>query len=368
MKKILFTIQLPPPVHGASMINNVIKSSELINRSFDCDFVNISTSRSIDQIGKKSFIKVLSIFKILGSVLRKLYTKNYDLVFVTLSPFGVGFFKDSFIVLLAKIFRKKIIFHLHGKGIKKYYYQKNFLVQLYYKYIFKNVSIIHLSKSLLFDIKIFKSLNSVHILNNGVEVIDKYRLPSNVNQRINLLFLSNLIESKGVKVLLESVNILKEEYSQKFHVNFVGNFGSEELKDYFMDYIKTKKIENLVSYHGPRYGVEKNEILSKNDIFILPTFNDCFPLSLLEAMQFSLPLISTSEGAIPDILIDGKNGFLVKRKDSKDLAQKIKIFLENEDLVYKMSKNSRKIFLENYTLEIFEKNLLNILSKESEQT
>jgi len=366
MKRVLFAIQLPPPVHGASMINEIIRKSELINKNFDCDYVNISTSKSINQIGRKSFIKIFTTFKILNSIIKKLITKNYDLVYVTISPFGIGFFKDSLIILLAKLFRKKITFHLHGKGIKNYYHKKNFLVKLYYKFIFNDVSIIHLSKSLLFDIKLFQSIDKVYVLNNGIEVTNTSKYPTKVNEKINILFLSNLIESKGVKVLLQSINILKEKYSQKFHVNFVGNFGSKELEHDFFNYLSKNKITELASYLGPKYGEEKNKILSKNDIFILPTFysNECFPLSLLEAMQFSLPLISTNEGAISDILIDGENGLIVKRKDSEDLAQKIMIFLDNEELIYKMSKNSRDIFLEKYTLQNFENNLLNILSKE----
>ena len=54
--------------------------------------------------------------------------KKYDLFYITTSPTGLGFFKDSLIILLAKLYRKNIIFHFHGKGIKKFYYRKNLLL------------------------------------------------------------------------------------------------------------------------------------------------------------------------------------------------------------------------------------------------
>ena len=99
----------------------------------------------------------------------------------------------------------------------------------------------------------------------------------------------------------------------------------------------------------------------KSDIFVLPTYNDCFPLVLLEAMSFSLPIISTFEGGIPDIVNDELTGYLVQQRDSVALAEKIELLIQNPDLRKKMGIAGRKIFLQKFTLDKFENRLISIL-------
>jgi glycosyltransferase involved in cell wall biosynthesis len=103
--------------------------------------------------------------------------------------------------------------------------------------------------------------------------------------------------------------------------------------------------------------------LIKSDIFTLPTYTECFPLSIVEAMQASLPVISTDEGAIPDIVDDNETGFIVNKKDPEDLADKLKILIEDKDLRLKMGQRGREKFLNNYTFEIFEKNMDQVFKK-----
>ncbi len=98
--------------------------------------------------------------------------------------------------------------------------------------------------------------------------------------------------------------------------------------------------------------------LQKADIFVFPTFNEAFPLVLLEASQFSLPVISTFEGGIPDIVVDGKTGFLVKSQNPEMLAEKISILLNNSNLRIEMGRNAYERFINNFTIDIFEKNML----------
>ena len=177
-----------------------------------------------------------------------------------------------------------------------------------------------------------------------------------------LLFLSNLIESKGVYYLLEACAILKEK-GINFKCLFVGGEGDITKNDFLIK-IKELNLIDSVFYLGKKYDKEKHQIFMKSDIFIFPTFysNECFPLVTLEAMQYSIPVISTNEGGIPDIIDDGITGFIIKKKDETELANKIISLLENENLRIKLGNNGRKKFLNQYTLTHFENNLLNILT------
>lgn len=77
-------------------------------------------------------------------------------------------------------------------------------------------------------------------------------------------------------------------------------------------------------------------------------------------MQFSLPIISTFEGGIPDVVKDGINGFLVPQRDAQALADKLEVLIVNPLLRKEMGFAGRKLYEEKFTIEIFEKRLLEI--------
>ena len=80
-------------------------------------------------------------------------------------------------------------------------------------------------------------------------------------------------------------------------------------------------------------------------------------------MMFSLPVISTSEGGIPDIVKDGETGFIVYKQNSNQLAEKIKWLIEHPEEASIMGKKGSTRFIKLFTLNIFEKKIVNILSQ-----
>lgn len=116
--------------------------------------------------------------------------------------------------------------------------------------------------------------------------------------------------------------------------------------------------------HGAQYGKEKEELFRQADIFIFPTYyhNEAFPLVNLEAMQHALPVISTNEGAIPDIIDDGITGYIVAKRDYQALAVRIEILINNPALRKKMGESGKKKFEKLYSLDVFEKMMCEILN------
>ena len=120
-----------------------------------------------------------------------------------------------------------------------------------------------------------------------------------------------------------------------------------------------------VIYHGKRYGEEKKVFWDQADVFVFPTYyhNECFPVVLLEAMEYGIPCISTDEGGIPDIIDDEKTGFIVEKKNVEQLADKISYLISHPDLCKEMGENGYKKFQTKYTLSIFEDRMKNILTE-----
>jgi glycosyltransferase involved in cell wall biosynthesis len=113
---------------------------------------------------------------------------------------------------------------------------------------------------------------------------------------------------------------------------------------------------------GPKFDDDKLQILNSSDILIHPTFNDCSPLVLIEAMQFGMPIISTNQGGIPDMVLDSFNGYILFDNTSLLLAKKMISFVDNRDLIHVMGQNSRLMYEDKFTIERFEHRMLNIFN------
>ena len=118
-------------------------------------------------------------------------------------------------------------------------------------------------------------------------------------------------------------------------------------------------------YWGRRYGSEKDVFWKDADIFVFPTYyhNECFPLVILEAMEQGLPVISTNEGGIPDIIDNGNSGYTVEKNNPMALASAIELLIKDPELCISMGKAGRKLFEEKFTEEVFEKRMKECLEK-----
>lgn len=115
---------------------------------------------------------------------------------------------------------------------------------------------------------------------------------------------------------------------------------------------------------GAKYDKEKIREFIHSDALVFPSHSETFGLVLLEAMEYEMPCISTCVGGIPSVVNDGDTGFLVQAKDTKALADKMLWLIEHQEEGLLMGKKGRKRFLENFTLDIFEHRMVDILSSE----
>ena len=345
-KRILFIVPLPPPVHGSAMMCQYIKNSRLINDTFHCDYVNLSTSRRMDEIGKRSVKKIFRFIGSYFSVLGKLFTHHYDACYLAITCHGMGFLKDAPFVVLCKLFGRKVVIHQHNKGmandVDRWPYR--WLLPL----VYRNTTVILLSWKLYPDVKKVVKREQVMICPNGIPDIDQipHRQPHTIP---HLLFLSNLIESKGVIDLLDACKILKDK-GYRFVCNFVGGETKDINAERFNAEVKKRGLDQTVCYLGSKYGESKMKQYADNDMLVFPTCNDCFPLVLLEAMQHGLSVVTTDEGGITDVVLDGVNGLICRKHDSKDLANKIGFLLDNPQVAFDMGRKGKNLYEERFTL------------------
>lgn len=358
--KVLFLLHLPPPIHGSSLVGNWIKESQKINENFECRYIDLLASSSVDKSGKISVTKLIGALQTFFKLLYQLIFFKPLICYFALTGTGMGFYRDVLLTSIIRVFGVSRLYHLHNKGISEF--SKNTINDVLYKFLFQNSKIVILSEYLYFDIEKYVPFKDTSVCFNGVPDTSFGGKQLNRNaQTCRILFFSNLIESKGIYVLLEALSILKNE-GVKFDLTIVGGEGDIS-SIHLQDKISDLELEDCCRYLGKMFDKEKEKIFTSSDLFVFPTYYEleCFPLVLLEAMQYSLPVISTFEGGIRDIVIENETGILVKQKDIHSLASAIKLLVEKPELRIKMGKAGRLRYEERFTISHFENKLYSIL-------
>ncbi len=339
----------------------------MVNTIFEADYINLATASSLTQFNKGGLSKIGTFLKIQWRVINALFAKSYDLCYLSFTTKGLGFYKDLLIVGTLKLFGKDVIYHLHNKGVHSN--SGNKLNVLCYRFAFSKAKVILLSPYLFQDIAEYVKEEQVFYCANGIPDTENKLISKKPDKSspCKILFLSNMMVEKGVFVLLEACRLLKDR-GARFECHFVGDWLDVSELD-FQNKVTLYGLDDFVYAHGKKYGEKKEYFLDSSDVFVLPTYyhNECFPLVLLEAMKHELPIISTPEGGIRDIIVENETGFVVPQKDASALADKLEVLMKAPNLCSKLGRAGRKRFESLYTLDSFEKNIVKILRTSTQE-
>ena len=147
--KIFMGLRLPPPVHGESLMSTYILGCPTFRERFSISYIDIKAAEKIDDFNKFSVKKIANIFATYFKFVYKLIFFKPQVVYIAISPIGISFYKDAFLIMAAKLLRKKVVLHLHGKGID-YSISKHSINTKLYPIILKNTYCICLSNALIF--------------------------------------------------------------------------------------------------------------------------------------------------------------------------------------------------------------------------
>jgi glycosyltransferase involved in cell wall biosynthesis len=363
--KLLCILHRSPPDHGAAKVGDFIASSNKLKENFECRFITIKSSKTINDIGKVNLKKVYYSIELYSIILWALLWFKPQKIYFTVSIRSVAFYRDLLISILLKVYKKfrsttEVYYHYHTKGVDEFVSSSERNLKLT-RFFIKDVNLILLSPVLEKDFKRVQTFKQVFYLPNGVEDLAEHEkfdgmIESKYGQTqfLEVLFLSNMIKSKGYFKVLELANKTKD---QSIYYNFAGNWQNSDDKKEFFNYIEQNNLTEKVTFHGFVNGVEKQNIFKKAHLFILPTRYDAFPLSILEALSFGVPVIATNEGSIPYIL-NKKTGIVLD--DDKKLNEAFEV-AKKKLLNKETARHCRAHFLKNFTLETFEENLIHIL-------
>ena len=364
--KLLIVGQLPPPYHGSNVMTKTFYSS-LLKLGYTVSIVEKTFSRTIDEVERFSLKKFLHAQEVVFKIVRGIVIARADLCFYFISIKPPSFYMDVLFILLLRFIGTNTVLYIHGKGFRRLSEKSSLMRWLLKSSIFsKSLGALVLGKRLKKDIDFFIPNDRLFVMPNCIsdvrpQVLNTYNAVRKKN-KICILFLSNLVPEKGP---IEFLKMARRVANSGKPVKFV--LAGAALSISFL-----RKIEQLISdlnlidyveMVGAVYGPAKEKLFSESNIFVFPTYYELetFGLVNLEAMRAGLPVVSSNEGSIPEVVIDGLNGFIVDPKNIEQLSNRVLKLVNDEALRTKMGKAGRKIYEESFTVKVYEKKLQNAM-------
>lgn len=278
---------------------------------------------------------------------------RYEIVHVNMAS-DASFYRKSFFIKAAKRAGKKIVIHQHGGDFQGFYEHLSagrkervcrvlsmgdlFLVLTpFWKEFFSNMV----------------DRNKIIVFPNG---ISKMEVTNKEYGQQKLLFLGRICKDKGIGELFSVMPELKQKFP-KCQLYLGGIWEDVELRQ------RAEKLKDCVTYLGWVSGEEKQRYLRECDIFVLPSYFEGQPVSILEAMGYACGIVASRVGGIPHMIADGETGVLVKPKDAESLKMGLEKILSHKELCEKLGEAARQKAEKEFSLEANMERLVQLYSK-----
>lgn len=291
--------------------------------------------------------------------------QDYDLIHIH------GVF-DYYAYFTFRYLEKTYIVSPHGTLMKEVirhsYLRKQIYMNLFGKKILKSAKVIHAltteEKNEILNLGIDEQL--VYVIPNGIDPDDFSNLPDKgsllkkfphlKNKKI-VLFLSRINWKKGLDDLIPAfADVVKAVNNAHLILAGPDNEGyMSRVRKWIDDY----DIKDSVSYLGPVYGKDKLMLLQDCEIFVLPSYSEGFPMSVIEAMYMKLPVVVTENIGIPDVVRNSQCGIVIN-KNRKEISGAIIHLLKNKDLSIEMGERGRRCIEENFLWDRIAREMLKV--------
>jgi glycosyltransferase involved in cell wall biosynthesis len=359
--KILIVGSIPPPFIGPSIATQNLLSAQNLRESFEVLFLDISDRRPPRNIGKLDFMNVYLALCHIGKFLRYLFLKKPGLVYFAVSQGLWGYIRDLGFFIPAVIFRKKIIVHLRGSEFDRFYAGLPHLLRLVTRKFFEKVThVIVLGEKLKAVFKDLVKTEKIVVVPNGIncEEFALFRdltLTKTKPER-GVLYLSSLRERKGIFNFIDAIPFVCEKHPNT-GFTIAGAWRDERERERANQSLRLNNLFERVHFTGEVSGITKIRLYGEHDIFVFPPIApEGMPWVILEAMSAGLPVISTNQGAIPELVEDGRTGFIIDPTPEK-LAEKTCFLIEHPDIARRMGEAGRRRVETHFSEETYLKKL-----------
>jgi glycosyltransferase involved in cell wall biosynthesis len=254
----------------------------------------------------------------------KLIFDRIDVIHLHASERG-SVFRMGLLVLVGNLFSKPVILHTHGCEFHLFYEKMPCFGQAIVRLIFqRSTYVIALSQSWknYYTNHCHLDPQKVLVMLNPVQVPGQIPARS-LAPRLIGLFLGRIGQRKGAFDTIQAVAQLSQSDRDRIQILMAGD-GEIEKAQALIQQLGLENTVQLLGWIDPK---TRDELLSRAHVFLLPSYNEGLPVSMVEAMAWGLPVIVTPVGGIPELVTDQKHGFLVNPGDITGIAQALQTLI-----------------------------------------
>ena len=364
--RILVVGQTPPPFGGqAVMIANLLAGKYQRIQLFH---VRMAFSADMESVGKFALGKVWKLFTtILHVWCARIRFSTPVLYYPPSGPNKVPVFRDIILLCATRWMFTKVVFHFHAGGVSGFEAELPGVMRPFFRMAYRKPTLaIRTAPQNPDDGGVLGAARSVVVPNGILDARGSVEERSaGPGAPITILFAGVLVESKGVRVLLEAFQkLLLRGIDARLEI--MGKWNDEALRNWSATFIAANGSKDKVRFLGVLRDGEKFERFAACDVFCFPSFFEAesFGLVLVEAMQFAKPVVSTQWRGIPAVVQHDVNGFLVPVQDAEAVALRLEQLARDPELRLRMGAEGRRIFERQFTLEAFHRSMEDELAKQ----
>ena len=344
------TLVVGPSRKTRGGISSVIKEYERSRlwTDFNCKWIETYIDRS-------NIYKILYFLR--GYLIFICYLPASDIIHIHLSE-NTSAIRKSLFFWLSYWVGKKIVLHFHAFSPETSIKGKHMLI--YKKLFLKADAVIVLSSywkeeviSTFGDqVKIFVIYNPFSISKTALDNLDEK------NRKPYILYVGTLNHRKGFEDLIRAfANIARNNTEWK--IVFAGNGEIEKGQKLAL----SLGIENQIIFKGWVSGKIKEQLFLSASIFCLPSYAEGFPMSVIEAWSYGIPVITTPVGGLPDVIKHRQNAMIFQQGEIKQLTDYLSELISNKDLRLKLGKNSFKMTKDLFNIDIISNQISDLYRK-----
>jgi glycosyltransferase involved in cell wall biosynthesis len=348
-----------PTLHGAAVAAREFVEG-LSREKFHVELVNTVFNDKLNTLEKASAGKVIKLAKYIAETAQILSFKKVDAAVLIHSFRWSSFYKDTLFIRLCLFFKKRVILYAHGIGFDTLFYDTlSPKRQQYIDRIFKRISdVVVVSQAMEKEYLRWFRPEQIHLIYNVSEPVffKDEAIDRGNRSSTTILFLSAVTEPKGIFVLLDAFKNLAARH-EDLRLIICGSFWDTRPEDKvrYETFLAENDFFKKVEFRGMVSGEDKKKAFKDADIFVLPSLRESFGIVNIEAMSAGLPVVSTLQGAIPEYITEGVNGFLVESGDAAALEKRLEMLINDGALREKIGEHNRRDFFANFTREKFQK-------------
>lgn len=349
--------QVPPPFHGSTVMTVVLLDT-LSRIGLRCRLIDRRFSRTVGDVGRFTFGKVLSAFWLVARLTSALIVSRPRLVIFFMTNRKSSFLVDYLLSEIVRFSGARSIGYIHTQGYSDLASRGPLWRILVVRLLGSAETLVCLSPVLEGDIRaLAPSSNVVSIANTP------YRLPSDASvefgQKKTILYLSNLLPEKGIE---EFFNVARGALHQMPDALFVA--AGAPISPSQLAELRAAAPANL-EIMGTVGTVEKWALLQRSRLLIFPSLYrfEAQPLTIIEAMAVGVPAIAFDIGGIGDIIDDRVNGRLVSADDGNGFVETALGLIRASEELHAMSIAARIAFQKKLSSDVYEEAWLRVLDR-----